>query len=152
MPATLRGQLHDHPTRRLFWPLRVALQNLSHCLFLSFLASLLPNSPQSPPPPGLPVAAILPQAHTALQCYGHPGLGAKTSEPLASLTGAQGDATHAVDTQLARADWLQQCPANECQAFYLCSEIGGQMEKKAEGGKQLHKEAQPALRQHARWA
>ncbi|KAM7334089.1 hypothetical protein ACRRTK_007409 [Alexandromys fortis] len=109
-------------------------------------------SGESPPPPGLPVAAILPQAHTALQCYGHPGLGAKTSEPLASLTGAQGDATHAVDTQLARADWLQQCPANECQAFYLCSEIGGQMEKKAEGGKQLHKEAQPALRQHARWA
>lgn len=127
----------------------MVLQNLSHSLFLSFLASLLPNSPQSPPPSGLPFAAILPQAHTALQLYGHPGLGAKTSEPLASLTGAQGDATHAVDTQLAQADWLQQCPANECQAFYLCSEIGGQMEKRAEGGKQLHKEAQPALHQHA---
>lgn len=129
-----------------------SFQNLSHPLFLSFLASLLPNSPQSHLPSGLPVAAILPQAHTALQHYGDPGFRAKTLEPLASLTGAQGDATHAVDTQLAEADWLQQCPANECQAFYLGSEIGGQMEKRAKGEKQLHKEAQPALQQHARQA
>ncbi|EGW08262.1 Carbonic anhydrase-related protein 10, partial [Cricetulus griseus] len=57
------------------------------------------------------------EACTSPQHYGDPGLRAKTSEPLASLTGAQGDAMHAVDTQLTRADWLQWCPANECQAF-----------------------------------
>lgn len=144
MPATLQGQCTLH-YRKLFLSFRVAVYKISHTF------ECYPPKPHSSPAPSKFQTPRLP--HTP--DYFSPGLWvccccALNPHSPAVLLGARiqgrGGQGCWLFMQMPRtmAGWLQRCPANEYQPFYLYSEMWRQMGEGGRGEKQPYTEAQIA--------